>query len=392
MNDESELVLVMLSYIMESQSTVLKYRQLCWNVLQYKRKTNLRILKLLLSRQSHIRLQNPIDTIIKDYVDSDFHSHFRMMRQTFFKLVQICLKECNLTKKYSGGNQPLSVEKKILITLWYLAKEGSMGSVAEVFNVARSTVKCVTRDVILELCKLSPKFIAWPSKEDALILAKDFQSRSDFPDVIGAIDGSHFCIKAPLDQQDCYTDRKLNKSIIMQAICTSNFLFTNVNIGYPGRLHDARVFSNSDVFKKIETEGPKSLFYGKYHLLGDLAYTNTSWLITPFKDYGNLTIRHRKFNTKLSKTRVAIEITFGLLKGRWRRLLFIDTNNIKMASIIILATCVLHNFCLLNDDFLDTFIRDENDMVNTHQRVETSRVEIRTGEEKRRDLLNLLIQ
>jgi len=389
MNDESELVLVMLSYIMESQSTVLKYRKLCWNVLQYKRKTNLSILKLLLSRQSHIRLQNPIDTIINDYVDSYFHSHFRMMRQTFFKLVQICLKECNLTKKYSGGNQPLSVEKKIVITLWYLAKEGSMGSVAEVFNVAKSTVKCVTRDVILELCKLSPKFITWPSKEDALILAKDFKSRSDFPDVIGAIDGSHFCIKAPLDQQDCYTDRKLNKSIIMQAICTSKFLFTNVNIGYPGRLRDARVFSNSDVFKKIETEGPKRLFYEKYHLLGDLAYTNISWL----KDYGNLTIRHiRKFNTKLSKTSVAIENTFGLLKGRWRRLLFIDTNNIKMASIIILATCVLHNFCLLNDDFLDTFIRDKNDMVNTHQRVETSRVEIRTGEEKRRDLLNLLIQ
>jgi len=126
-----------------------------------------------------------------------------------------------------------------------------MGSVAEFFNVARSTVKCVTRNVILELCKLSPKFIAWPSQEDALILAK---SRSGFLDVIWAIDGSHFCIKAPLDQQDCYTDRKLNKSIIIKAICTSNFLFTNVNIGYPGRLHDARVFSNSDVFKKIEVQ------------------------------------------------------------------------------------------------------------------------------------------
>ncbi|CAI6354643.1 unnamed protein product [Macrosiphum euphorbiae] len=138
----------------------------------------------------------------------------------------------------------------MLTTLWYLAKEGSMGSVAEFFNVARSTVKCVTRDIILELCKLSPKFIAWPSQEDALILAKDFKSRSGFPDVIEAIDGSHFRIKAPLKQQDCYTDRKLNKSIIMQAICTSNFLFTNVNIGYPGRLHDERIFSNSDVFKK----------------------------------------------------------------------------------------------------------------------------------------------
>lgn len=34
--------------------------------------------------------------------------------------------------------------------------------------------------------------------------------------VIGVIDGSHFTIKAPVEQQDCYTDRKLNKSIIMQ--------------------------------------------------------------------------------------------------------------------------------------------------------------------------------
>lgn len=56
-----------------------------------------------------------------------------------------------------------------------------MGSVSEVFNVARSTVKSVTRDVIIELCKLSPKFLAWPSQKDAPLLAKDFKSRSDFP-------------------------------------------------------------------------------------------------------------------------------------------------------------------------------------------------------------------
>jgi hypothetical protein len=117
MNNESELVLVILNYIMHSQSTILKYRQLCWNVLQNKINKYKRILKLLLSRQSHIRLQNPICNIIKDYVDSDFHSHFRMTHQTFLKLVQIIyyyfsLKEYNLTKKYSEGNQPLFLEKK----------------------------------------------------------------------------------------------------------------------------------------------------------------------------------------------------------------------------------------------------------------------------------------
>lgn len=41
------------------------------------------------------------------------------------------------------------------------------------------------------------------------------------------------------------------------------------------------------------------------------------WLITPYKNYGNLTATYRKFNTKLSKIRVVISNTFGLLKGQW---------------------------------------------------------------------------
>jgi len=61
-----------------------------------------------------------------------------------------------------------------------------------------------------------------------------------------------------------------------------------------------------------------------------------------------------------------------------------------MASIILLATCVLHTFCLLNNNYLDSFISEENEMVNTQQ-IGTSRVEIRTGEENQRDLFNLLI-
>lgn len=55
-----------------------------------------------------------------------------------------------------------------------------MGSLAEIFNVARSTVKVVTKEVIIGLCKLAPKFISWPSQEDALLVSQDFKSRSDF--------------------------------------------------------------------------------------------------------------------------------------------------------------------------------------------------------------------
>lgn len=176
----------------------------------------------------------------------------------------------------------------------------------------------------------------------------------------------------------------------MQGICTSNKIFTNVNVGYPGRLHDARVFVNSQLYQKIDEEGQEALFYSnKYHLLGDSAYPNLSWLIAPFKDFGNLNGRKRQFNYRLSKARVCIEHAFGLLKGRWRRLLYINTTDMKKASKIILACCVLHNFCLLNDDHLEVVV--ENILkVNENQELTGNRVEIITGDVKRNDILRQL--
>jgi len=192
-----------------------------------------------------------------------------------------------------------------------------MISVAEVFNIAKSTVNKCIKEVIIGLCELSSKFIFWPNLEEAKAVEDKFKNKGQFPGVIGCIGGLHFTIKASADQEDCYTDRKLNKSIIMQGVCTSDYIFTNVNVGFLGRVHDARVFSNCKLYKMIDTNGSNSLVYGKYHLLGDLAYANTNWLITPYKNYGSLTVRHKTFNTKLNKTRVCIEHSFGLLKGRW---------------------------------------------------------------------------
>lgn len=208
--------------------------------------------------------------------------------------------------------------------------------------------------------------------------------------VIGAIDGSHFTVKPPAEQQDSYIDRKLNKSVIMQGICTSNKLFTNVNVGFPGRLHDARIFVNSNLYQKIEGEGQEALFYSnKYHLLGDSAYPNLGWLICPFKDYGNLSARHRRFNYALSKARVCIEHAFGLLKGRWRRLLYINTTDMNQASKIILACCVLHNFCILNDDYLEVVI-DNIHKVNENQEHNRNRLEIVTGDVRRNQIMRQL--
>lgn len=59
--------------------------------------------------------------------------------------------------------------------------------------------------------------------------------------VIGAIDGCHFRCKIPVAQHDSYQDRKFQHSISMQAICDANMIITNISVGFPGSVHDARV-------------------------------------------------------------------------------------------------------------------------------------------------------
>lgn len=61
-----------------------------------------------------------------------------------------------------------------------------------------------------------------------------------------------------------------------------------------------------------------------------------------------------------------------------------------MASVIILACCVLHNFCLLNNDFLDECINEKNS-IDIPQDLNRNCLEVKSGENKRQDLLILLV-
>lgn len=82
-----------------------------------------------------------------------------------------------------------------------------------------------------------------------------------------------------------------------------------------------------------------------YHLIGDSGFQLSPSLLVPYKDYGNLTDVMTRYNSKISQTRYLIENSFGLLKGRFRRLKYVDADVSQISSIII-ACCVLHNITL----------------------------------------------
>lgn len=64
--------------------------------------------------------------------------------------------------------------------------------------------------------------------------------------------------------------------------------FTNIYAGWPGCVHDARVLRNSTLYTEAEAG---NLVLVDHYILADSAYPLRNWLITPFKNLGNLTPR-----------------------------------------------------------------------------------------------------
>lgn len=111
-----------------------------------------------------------------------------------------------------------------------------------------------------------------------------------------------------------------------------------------------RVFRLSDV----QTMCTDNYFPEDSHIIGDAAYALQKHVMVPYKNNGHLTDAQVNFNNRLCSARVMIERAIGLLKGRFRSLL--DKLHMKRTDLIpqyIIACCVLHNICILNEDIMD---------------------------------------
>lgn len=85
-------------------------------------------------------------------------------------------------------------------------------------DVGKGMAIRTVRRVAKELCQLSPRYIVWPTEDKVRIIVDGFTITSGFPDVIGAIDGTHINIPAPNKNAEAYVNRKGHHSIHLQVI------------------------------------------------------------------------------------------------------------------------------------------------------------------------------
>ena len=238
----------------------------------------------------------------------------------------------------------VTVEKKLLSTLWLLGNQESYRGVADRFGISKGSLHIYVMTTCKILSALQKDYIKWPSVRELPAISAGFQQRCQFPGVVGAVDGTYIPIPGPSDHRDAYINRKGFPSMHLQVVCDSKLRFLDVHTGWPGAVHDSRVFRNSPLGRLVAS----GYLPGDYHLIGDSAYALQVYLMVPFRDNGHLSALEKRYNKLHSSTRVDVERSIGLLKVKFRRMKHLDMQLISEIPVVISAACVLHNFILLN--------------------------------------------
>lgn len=299
--------------------------------------------------EKHAKIQGYFEHVIPKYNLHDFESMFRMSKSTAAALI-------SRIGGYYLGKCRVPVAKRILLTIWHLAHQQTFSVTADRFGVAKASAYNIFTETVKIMKNEMFKVVTFPNDNEKARIAHTFCAKSNIGGIVGAIDGCHIQITAPPHNHHDYYNRKQVHSVVLQGMCDDKMRFTDVFIGAPGRMHDAKIFRSSPIFQKLPDP---SFLPPKYHIMGDNAYPNSSFLITPFRDNGHLSPEKSRFNTSLSAIRQCIERAFGMLKTKFRKLKFVDIKEVTAVNEIIAACIFLHNFIIETQGYQDINTYDE---------------------------------
>jgi len=212
------------------------------------------------------------------------------------------------------------------------------------------TIVCDTTRAIWEV--LQPLVMPTPTEDIWLQIAQDFFNRWNFPLCLGAIDGKHIRIKKPRNSGSKYFNYKGYFSIVLLAVVDATGNFIIVDVGSCGGNSDGGIFEKSAFGKRLSNQTlsvpekgtlPSTATDTFFVFVADDAFPLKENILKPFSQK-KLTFEKDIFNYRLSRARGVVEMAFGNLAQMWRILLHQLEVEPPLATDIVKALTVLHNY------------------------------------------------
>ncbi|KAK0416636.1 hypothetical protein QR680_012601 [Steinernema hermaphroditum] len=272
---------------------------------------------------------NPLE-VSNDIV---FRSLFRFRRHVFTALLD---ELCEDFEHTAPQNCALLPAQQLGAALTVLGGNTFQSHAAAGLQVSQPTVSRCLERVVDAIIKKMNLFVKWPSENEARHISQRFFQTTGIPNIIGAIDGTHCRIQAPVDREYEYVNRKQFHSINCMVIAIPNLIAIGFSAKYPGRSHDSRIFKDSVIYEDFVHRRKKGV------LLGDSAYGAERFLLKPILRPAS--DAERRYTEAVCRGRVVVENFFGVLKRQFHILHAEMRYSPPKACKIITACICLRNF------------------------------------------------
>ncbi|KAJ6639530.1 Protein ANTAGONIST OF LIKE HETEROCHROMATIN PROTEIN 1 [Pseudolycoriella hygida] len=197
------------------------------------------------------------EKVFDEWKKTDKERYRRTLRLTpsiFNEL--LAMVEPLIRKQNTKLRQSIPPEKRLAITLKYLASGETFYSLSSQFCVGASTIG----DIVPETCKAIAvalkDFMKVPAEADEWRkIADDFYIKWDYPNCVGALDGKHVLVSPPPNSGTKFFNYQKTYSTILLALVDAHYRFTFVDIGSEGSVGDASIWNKSKLKANINSGG-----------------------------------------------------------------------------------------------------------------------------------------
>ncbi|KAJ8973940.1 hypothetical protein NQ317_002444 [Molorchus minor] len=282
---------------------------------------------------------SPYDSTVSTLTPKQYKDIFKMSREIVLKLIEYLKSEC----KTDVGRMIVPFEKKVHILLYTLGSKESFKAIGQYFGVHKSSVFTVFNEMCRLVTECRFDYIQWPDLEEQDRLREKV---TVFPNCIGFIDICQFHTKSALNNpvNSHLKNKEGQYNIVLQAVCDYTLKFIDIYVGEAGDMRDMQVYYDSPLSVEIE-----NLVNPENHILGDSNFPLKMNLMTPFKHGGHTSDVKKMYIKAHSKARIYIRKALNRLTTTFKRVKFLDVKKFEMATIILCAACVLHNFIIIHE-------------------------------------------